>query len=118
MLQHVSLEVTRERAPACADFWELLGFRRVEPPPTLADRALWVERGRTQVHLLYADDPVAPPAGHTAVVVDDFAATFAALERAGLRPERRTEHWGAARAYVRSPAGHLVEQMASPPPGA
>ena len=57
-----------------------------------------------------------PPQGHAAVVVDDFDATVAALVEAGLTPKERTRHWGAARAFVRSPAGHTVELMAEAPP--
>lgn len=117
MLQHVSLEVLEERVERCAAFWELLGFRRVDPPPSLANRAAWLQRGPTQIHLLLAQRPVAPRQGHTAVVVDDYDVTFAALEEAGHAPEPRTEHWGAPRCFVRDPAGHRVEVMAAPPPG-
>jgi catechol 2,3-dioxygenase-like lactoylglutathione lyase family enzyme len=117
LLQHVSLEVRREQAEECAAFWELLGFRRVDPPASLAERADWLQSGPTQVHLMFTDDPVAPPHAHAAVVVDDYERTFAALERAGHEPEPRTEHWGAARCFVRDPAGHRVEVMAAPPPG-
>jgi catechol 2,3-dioxygenase-like lactoylglutathione lyase family enzyme len=117
VIQHVAVEVSRERAGACAEFWALLGFRRVEPPPSLADRATWVQRGGTQVHLLYADEPVVPPQGHVAVVVDDYGRSFAALRDAGHEPEPRTEHWGAQRCFVHDPAGHRVEVMAAPPPG-
>jgi catechol 2,3-dioxygenase-like lactoylglutathione lyase family enzyme len=74
-----------------------------------------VQAGETQVHLLYADDPVVPPQGHVAVVCAAFDETVAALGAAGFDVEPRTRHWGAARAYVRSPGGHRVELMASPP---
>jgi catechol 2,3-dioxygenase-like lactoylglutathione lyase family enzyme len=115
VLQHVSLEVRRGQAAECAAFWELLGFRRVEPPPSLAARADWLQSGPTQIHLLFADEPVAPPEGHTAVVVDDYERAFAALEAGGHAPEPRAEHWGAPRCFVRDPAGHRVEVMAAPP---
>lgn len=117
MLQHVSVEVPRELAAGCADFWALLGFERVEPPPTLAERAIWVERAGTQVHLMYADEPVVPPKGHAAVVVEDYERAFAALRDAGHDPEPRPEHWGVPRCFVRDPAGHRVEVMSAPPPG-
>lgn len=115
-LQHVSLEIRRDDVPAELDFWTLLGFREVEPPGTLAEVASWVQRDGNQIHLLFADDPVIPPGGHAAVVVDDFDATAAALREAGLDPQERTRHWGAARAFVHSPAGHTVELMDEPPP--
>ena len=117
VIQHVAVEVPRQRAEACVEFWELLGFRRVEPPASLADRATWVQRAGTQVHLLYADDPVVPPEGHVAVVAEDYDRSFGALRDAGHEPEPRSEHWGAPRCFVRDPAGHRVEVMAAPPLG-
>jgi catechol 2,3-dioxygenase-like lactoylglutathione lyase family enzyme len=116
MLQHVSLEVRAEQVDDCVAFWELVGFARVEPPPTLRDRAAWVERERTQIHLMHVDDPVAPPAGHAAVVAPDYDEVLDALRRAGFDPEPRREHWGAPRCFVRDPAGHRVEIMSAPPP--
>ena len=116
-LQHVSLEVRRDDVPAELRFWALLGFAAVEPPGTLGERSAWTQRGATQIHLVFADAPAVPTSGHTAVVAEDYAATLAALEEAGHRTEERARHWGAARAFVRTPAGHLVEVMAAPPPG-
>jgi catechol 2,3-dioxygenase-like lactoylglutathione lyase family enzyme len=116
MIQHVSLEVDRDQVEQSAAFWELLGFARVEPPPTLRDRATWLEREGTQVHLMFVDNPVVPPEGHTAVVAPDYEATLAALRAAGFDPEPRAEHWGAPRCFVRDPLGHRVEVMSAPPP--
>ena len=115
MLQHVSLEVPRERVDACVEFWRLLGFERVEPPPSLGERAVWVERDGSQIHLMYADDPVVPPKGHAAVVAPDYERAFAALREAGYDPEPRPEHWGVPRCFVHDPAGHRVEVMARSP---
>ena len=115
MIAHVALEIRREDVDACLHFWWLLGFERVAAPESLAERAAWVQAGATQVHLLYADEPVVAPEGHVAVVVGDHDATFAALRTAGFEPDSRTEHWGSPRAFVRSPAGHRVEFMAFAP---
>src|SRR3954468_5197119 len=115
MLQHVSIETRSEDVEACVRFYELIGFRRVDPPPSLADRATWVERDGTQGHLMLAEDPVVPPSGHHAAVVADYAAAPAALRDAGFDPEPRQEHWGAPRSFVRNPAGHRVELMAGSP---
>lgn len=118
-LQHVSLETRRTDAEAEARFWTLLGFTRIPPPASLGEsRAWWFQApdGVTQIHLLFEEgDPVAPPAGHVAVVVDGWIATTTALTAAGFAVEDRTPHWNAPRAYVRTPAGHRVELMASPP---
>lgn len=120
-LQHVSLETRRADASAEEAFWTLLGFSRIAPPPSLGeDRAWWLQApdGLTQIHLLFVgedDAPVAPPSGHVAVVVDGWIATTTALTAAGFAVEPRTEHWGAPRAYTRTPGGHRVELMAAPP---
>ena len=116
MIQHVSLETRPADVAAELRFWALLGFVGVEPPPPLRERSTWLERAGTQVHLLHAEDPVAMPQGHVAVVAADHGATLAALRQAGFAPEDHEPYWGAARAFVRSPAGHLVEVMAAPPP--
>ncbi len=113
MIHHVALETRREDADAEVAFWALLGFREVAPPPALRERARWVERAGTQVHVMFAAQPRA--AGHAAVVAPEHAAALDALRAAGHAPEPRAAHWGAARAYVRTPAGHLVEVMAAPP---
>lgn len=115
MIQHVAIEIREDDAPACERFWALLGFERVEPPPTLAARAVWVQRGQTQVHLLFAGDPVVVPSGHIAVVAEDYEATLDALRGGGFEPDPRTEHWGSPRCFVRCPAGHRVEVMAFGP---
>jgi catechol 2,3-dioxygenase-like lactoylglutathione lyase family enzyme len=117
MIQHVSLESRRTDGDALVGFFEALGFREVEPPPSRRARSRWLQSGPTQIHLLWTDEPVVVPRGHVAVVAADWDATLAALRADGFEPEPRAEHWGAPRAYVRSPGGHLVELMASPPPG-
>ena len=114
-LQHVALEVRDGDADAEVAFWALLGFEEVSPPATLAGRTRWVQRGATQVHLLFAQEPVVPSHGHVAVIAPAFAETCARLAAVGTIPELREEHWGAPRAFVSTPAGHRVELMAAPP---
>ena len=117
MIHHVAVETAPGDADSCVAFYALLGFDRVEPPPTLRDRAVWVQRGTQQVHLLLTDDPVAPPAGHVAIVAPDYEATLARLRDAGFEPDERARHWGSPRCFVADPAGHRVEVMAFPPGG-
>jgi len=62
VIQHVALETARTDAAVAEEFWQLLGFEPVEPPETLRDRAAWLQKGPTQVHLLWSDEPLAPPA--------------------------------------------------------
>jgi catechol 2,3-dioxygenase-like lactoylglutathione lyase family enzyme len=115
VIQHVALETRRSDGEAAMGFWELLGFEPMEPPATLKERADWLQRGATQIHLLWHDDPTAPPEGHVAVVLDDYDATLERLREAGYEVDPRREHWGAPRAFVRAPGGHRVEVMAAPP---
>ena len=114
-LQHVSLEVRPDDVPAELAFWRLLGFAEVEPPGTLGERSAWVERAGTQIHLQWQDEPLAPPEGHAAVVVDDWDGVVARLRAEGYEVNERPRHWGAARCFVRAPGGHRVELMAAPP---
>jgi catechol 2,3-dioxygenase-like lactoylglutathione lyase family enzyme len=114
-LQHVTVELREADTAAEVEFWALLGFERVEPPPPLNEIAVWVQRDGTQIHFLFTAQPLVPQRGHVAVVAEDFATTFGALTEAGFAPEEHRRHWGAARAFVRSPGGHLVEFMAEPP---
>jgi catechol 2,3-dioxygenase-like lactoylglutathione lyase family enzyme len=117
VIHHVALEIRRADAGESERFWELLGFARVDPPPSLADRAVWLEREGTRVHLMFVDAPAAPPQGHVAVVAADYDATLARLRTAGFAPQPRREHWGAPRCFVEAPGGHRVEVMSRPPGG-
>jgi catechol 2,3-dioxygenase-like lactoylglutathione lyase family enzyme len=115
VLQHVALELDPADVKAAERFWQILGFELVEPPRSLRERSSWLQRGETQIHLLFADDPVAPPQGHAAVVADDYEPTLEALRGAGFEPEPRDQHWGSPRAFVQAPGGHRVEVMAAAP---
>jgi len=115
VIHHVALETRRSDGPAAIAFWEELGFELVAPPPSLEDRASWLERNGTQIHLLWSEAPTVSPEGHVAVVVPDYAATLERLRMAGHAVESRTEHWGSPRAFATTPGGHRVELMAAPP---
>lgn len=114
MLHHVGIEIAPAEIERAAELFELLGFERVEPPPTLAEFA-WLERDGTQVHLMPEQRPTAPARGHLAVVAPDFEAAVARLREHGFEVEPRGEHWGAPRAHAIAPGGHRIELMAAPP---
>ena len=118
MIHHVALEVAPERERECIAFYSLLGFREVDPPASLSDRASWLEREGTQIHLLRTDEPATLPNGHAAVVVPRYEQTLERLRAAGHEVESRTAHWGSPRAFVRDPAGNRVEIMEFPPAAA
>jgi catechol 2,3-dioxygenase-like lactoylglutathione lyase family enzyme len=114
-LQHVTLELREADVPAEVEFWALLGFERVDPPPPLGEKSVWVQHDGTQIHLLFTAEPIVADGGHVAVVADDWDAAFARLRDAGFEPDEHARPWGAARAFARTPGGHLVEFMAEPP---
>jgi hypothetical protein len=115
VLHHVSIEVDPEHVEACAACWRLLGFEPVAAPAELGGYVIWLERAGTQIHLIQTEAATVPQLGHPAVAVEDFEATFAALEQAGHEPERHRELWGEPRAFVTMPGGQKVEFMAAPP---
>lgn len=104
------------KVESCVGFYGLLGFVPVPPPPTLQARAVWLQApaGNQQIHLLRAEASQ-PGGGHIALVALDYEATVARLQAAGYEVEPRARHWGAPRAYVRDPAGNLIELMAAAP---
>jgi hypothetical protein len=115
-LQHAGIEIAPDEVGRAVEFFTLLGFARVEPPPSLAVDFTWVEKDGTQVHLIHEDEPTATRRGHLAVVVEDFDMALARLQEHGFEVERRREHWGAPRALASCPGGHHIELMATPPP--
>jgi catechol 2,3-dioxygenase-like lactoylglutathione lyase family enzyme len=115
-LQHTSLEIREADVDGELRFWALLGFAHVATPSGLESRATWVARDGTHIHLIHADEPTVMPRGHVAILADDYDATLARLREAGFEFEPDEEFWGAARGFVRTPAGHRVEVMAAPPP--
>jgi catechol 2,3-dioxygenase-like lactoylglutathione lyase family enzyme len=114
MLHHVGIEIAPAELERAAELFELLGFERVEPPPTLAEFT-WLESEGTQVHLMPEERPTVAARGHLAVVAPDFDAAVARLREHGFEVEARREHWGAPRAHAIAPGGHRVELMGAPP---
>ncbi len=114
MLHHVGIEVAPADVEAATGFFELIGFKRVEPPPTLSELT-WLERDGTQVHLMPEEEPTVPSPGHLAVVVADFDAAVARLREGGFAVEPKRKHWGQPRALAIAPGGHRVELMKGPP---
>jgi len=114
-LHHVGIELDRADVDRAVEFFALLGFERVEPPPALAEGFTWLERDGTQIHLMHEARPAVPPRGHLAVVVPDFDAVVSRLREHGFETRPGREHWGARRAHAIAPGGHRVELMAAPP---
>ena len=116
MLQHVSIEIPPDEAERTVEFWEAIGFRRVEAPGELSGYVTWLEREGTQIHLIHSEAATVPPLGHAAVVAPDFDETVARVQKAGFEVEEHRQLWGARRSFAIGPAGHRVELMEEPPP--
>ena len=116
-LHHVGIELAPADVDRAVEFFSLLGFERVDPPPALADGFTWLERDGTQVHLMHDERPTVPPRGHLAVVIPDLDATVSLLHEHGFEARPGREHWAAPRVHAIAPGGHRVELMASPPQG-
>lgn len=114
MLHHVGIEIQPAEMEAAIAFFELIGFERVESPPTLSEYT-WLEREGTQIHLMPEEKPTVPSPGHLAVVAPDFDAAVARLRERGFTVAPKREHWGEPRALAIAPGGHRVELMAAPP---
>jgi catechol 2,3-dioxygenase-like lactoylglutathione lyase family enzyme len=119
MIQHVTRPIQRSQLGECLRFYGLLGYQQIPVPPGIQGRAIWLGRPETapiaaDLHLQFADAPVAEQ-GHVAFIVERYEDTVASLREAGHEVEPRREHWGSPRAYVRDPAGNLVELMARAP---
>jgi catechol 2,3-dioxygenase-like lactoylglutathione lyase family enzyme len=117
MLHHVGIEIAPTDVERAVEFFSLLGFEEVEPPPALPDGFTWLERDSTQVHLMHEQHPAVPERGHIAVVAPDLDATVERLHEHGFETRPGRPHWGAPRVHAVAPGGHRVELMAAAPTG-
>ena len=115
MLHHVGIEIEPSDVARAVEFFSLLGFEPVEPPPALAEGFTWLEREGTQVHLMHTERPTVPERGHLAVVAFDLDATVEHLRQHGFETRPGRQHWGVARFHAIAPGGHRVELMAAAP---
>jgi hypothetical protein len=116
MLQHVSIEVLPGDVERTVEFWEAIGFTRIEAPGPINPYVTWLEREGTQIHLIHSEEPTIPVLGHAAVVASPFDETIARVSAAGFEVEEHRELWGARRSFAIGPGGHRVELMEAPPP--
>jgi hypothetical protein len=109
------LEVPEAEVARMIVFWELIGFRQIEPPGPISPYVTWLERDANQIHLIHTDAATVPPLGHCAVVATEFDATLKRLTDAGFEVEEHEQLWGQKRSFAIAPGGHRIELMAAPP---
>ncbi len=118
MIQHVTRELSPAQLAPCVEFYGILGYTPIAMPASVEGRAVWLGHsdGGPDLHLMPTDTGAAPQ-GHVAFVVARYAQVVARMSEEGFEVEPRREHWGSPRAFVRDPAGNLVELMAEAPGG-
>jgi catechol 2,3-dioxygenase-like lactoylglutathione lyase family enzyme len=116
MIHHVGIELRPSDVDRAVEFFALLGFQQVEPPPALAPGFTWLEREGTQVHLMHEEQPTVPARAHLALVTPDLEVTVDRLRERGFETRSGRPYWDAPRAHAIAPGGHRVELMAAPPP--
>jgi catechol 2,3-dioxygenase-like lactoylglutathione lyase family enzyme len=111
-LQHANVVIPKGATEECAAFYEnVLGLRRIAKPAVLDPAGAWFDvDGYAQVHLSERDGERHPDS-HFALVVDDLAATLAALENAGAPWTEQEDVFGGRRGFTRDPAGNRIEVL-------
>jgi hypothetical protein len=115
VLHHVSLEIRPDNLDRTVELFETIGFQRVDAPRPIAEYVVWLERDRSQVHLIQTPEPTVMQLGHAAFVAPNFEAAITALDRAGFEVDEARELWGERRAFATMPGGQKVEIMSAPP---
>jgi catechol 2,3-dioxygenase-like lactoylglutathione lyase family enzyme len=112
-LDHVQIAMPAGREVEARSFYaDCLGIPEVAKPANLVRRGgCWFERGSLKLHLGVEAEFRPARKAHPAFLVDDLAATVAALERAG-RPVRTDEPLeGYERVFTEDPFGNRIELM-------
>ena len=112
-LDHVQLAMPPGREDEARAFYAgLLGIPEVAKPPNLACRGgCWFEQGALKVHLGVEAEFRPARKAHPAFLVNDLAATAAALAVAGHPIHADEPLAGYERAYVDDPFGNRIELM-------
>lgn len=116
-LGHVSFPVA-DLERSLHFYRDVLGLPEIPRPP-LGVGGAWLGVGDAQVHLIQRFEgsqvgtpppSLNPAAQHVAFVVDDYAATLARLEEAGLAVLATSPELG--QMWVQDPDGHVIELTA------
>jgi catechol 2,3-dioxygenase-like lactoylglutathione lyase family enzyme len=111
-LEHAALTV--DDLDAALEFYGLLGFGAI-PRPDFGFPGAWLEAGTARIHLVVADDPAPHILNHVALWVDDIDASIVDLRDKGLRVSDPSPVGGGWQAFLKDPAGNLLELHQRPP---
>ncbi len=109
-VQHAALDVD-DLAAAIAFYTESLGFSVAPRPESLGDNGVWLSvPGGAQVHLVETPSFEPPATGqHIAFEVSDVDSCVADLRAAGADVTDSFDVGAGRQAFVRDPAGNLLE---------
>jgi len=109
-VQHISLDVD-DLAAALTFYCDGLGFTVAERPAALGEGGAWLNIGDGhQLHLVESAAFEAPATSqHLALGVDDCPAAVAELRAAGLEVSDPFDIGAGVQAFLRDPAGNLLE---------
>ena len=106
-VHHVSINVD-ELDAALAFYTGTLGLTVRPDRPNLGVDGAWLDAGGQQVHLIVGEVP--PSNGqHFAVVVDDIEDAIANLRADGVRVSDASPIGTGRQAFLRDPAGNMIE---------
>lgn len=113
-VHHVSFAV-RDLSRSLAFYQDLLGLEPIERPDFGIPGA-WLSAGNSQVHLIQTPEgapvgspppAISPLANHDAFAVEDYAATLARLQAAGVEVLETSAEQG--QLWIRDPDGNVIE---------
>ena len=106
-VHHVSINVDDLDA-AIAFYTAALGLSPRRDRPDLQDEGAWLDAGDQQVHLIVGDVP-SQEGQHFAVLVGDIDAAIGELRGAGVEVSDAVPIGSGRQAFLRDPAGNLIE---------
>ncbi|MCB9893688.1 MAG: VOC family protein [Planctomycetes bacterium] len=110
-VDHVQIAVPPELEEAALAFYVgVLGLKRLPKPEGTGDtRGAWLGAGNLQVHIGIQQDFTPAKKAHVGFLVDDLAATEAALNAAGAPIKAASDLCGLKRLFTEDPAGNRLE---------
>ena len=115
MLHHVGIEIRPADVDRAVEFFALLGFEPVEPPPALAAGSPGSNARAPRSTSCTRSTRPCPRAPTSPWSRRISRRPSPACTSTASRPVRGREHWGAPRAHAVAPGGHRVELMSRPP---
>lgn len=105
-LEHAALTV--DDLDSALAFYALLGFDPI-PRPDFGFAGAWLKAGEAQIHLVVADDPAPHVFNHVALWVGDIDSSVDDLRGKGLRVSDPSSVGAGRQAFLKDPAGNLIE---------